>query len=192
MSHYQKEDAPMPAPSSASTTVTTATSGGLIGGLLIVVTALIAGVTKTGFNLTDTLTALSGAGISVGSVASMAFHHSAALKTDAQVAVAAVPDLTKLRSDVDTVLPVVGDVNGLLAEIAPGWAAKIDAAAAKTAIDVRGLAAQVEASVGVTPQQVKTLARQALIELVDAVPGASPIPPAPGAAPADAPTNPAV
>lgn len=180
MTHYMKGAPPMPAPASASTTVTTATSGGLLGGLAILVTALIAGVTKTGFNLSDTIAALSGAGVSVGSLASLAFHHSAALKHDAQLAVADVPDLTQLRSDVNDVLPVITDVNHLLHDVAPGLDQKITDTASTISADVRGLAAQVEASVGVTEPQVKAWARQALIELVGAVPTVA-VPPAPAA-----------
>lgn len=154
---------------SASPVVTNTAVGGTVAGVLTVVAALIASVTKNGFNLGDAITALSGAGITVSGLVTLALHHSAALRHDATLAVAAVPDIEKLRGDLDGLLPVVGDVNHILADVAPGLDRKIDSAVAKATSDITAIATQVEATTGVTAAQAKVLAHQTITEVLTAL-----------------------
>lgn len=155
------------APTASTSPVVTGTSLGAVGaGALAILGALVASVTNNGFNLADAITALSGALFGAGGLATMGLHHNAALQHDAALAVAAVPDLEALRSDVNNVLPVV---NRLVGDVAPGLEAKITAVEAKAKSDISAIATQVEATTGVTAAQAKALAHQTITEVLTAL-----------------------
>lgn len=154
---------------SASPVVTNTAVGGTLAGLLTLVAALVASVTKNGFSLGDALAALSGAGISVSGLVTLALHHSAALRHDTAIAVAAVPDLTTLRSDVDALKPVASDVKSLVEEVAPGLDSRIDVEAAKATAKIQAVASEVEAKLGITSEQATVISHKVITDVLTAL-----------------------
>lgn len=158
-------------PVTISKPLTAGAGGGLLTGLLAIFLPLLQAFPQHVPASTESAAVYSGMAMVVTSVGGWLVAHGvihvAQLKHDAAIAVADVPDLSRLAAQIEQTA-LQGD--HVLKIVAPGLDGRIDELAQNYKRDIAGLAEQVASHVGLTVPEAEALAKKVYLEIANAFP----------------------